>query len=489
MNTLAPPKLESRPREGGLRGALAVVLDAARSRTVATLASAVVPVARQDLVALYGAAESAGLDRALLLQPSQRFGLLGLGSAWSVEAGGRDRFATVEAAWSDLVEAAVLPGDPVPRGAGPLLIGGFGFSDDVATTPLWQDLKAARLVLPEILVTTTPGGTWLTASRVVEADADDRLADEVVARWEALVAAARTGASDGRAPGRLRAVASRPDLASWRDSVARLAGAVGRGRLDKAVLVRQVDLEAEGPIDMTLSLRRLEASAPESTIFAVAGTSMTFLGASPERLVSRRGRDVRTVAMAGTTRRDPDPAGDARLADELLADDKEREEHAVVVEMIRETLAPLSERLEVAPRPSVVRLRHLQHLVTPISARLREPVSIIRLAERLHPTPAVAGAPRDLALELIADEEPGERGWFAGPLGWIDRHGDGELIVALRSGVVAGRRVTLLAGCGIVADSVPDDEWLESEAKLQALGSALGDVEGLLGTGPGALGS
>jgi menaquinone-specific isochorismate synthase len=121
----------------------------------------------------------------------------------------------------------------------------------------------------------------------------------------------------------------------------------------------------------------------------------------------------------------------------------------------------------------VVPLRHVQHLVTPLSGRLREPADVIDLAGRLHPTPAVAGAPRELALELIAEEEPMERGWFAGPLGWVDRHGDGELVVALRSGVVEGPRATLLAGCGIVADSEPDREWQESEVKLQALGSAL----------------
>jgi isochorismate synthase len=272
-------------------------------------------------------------------------------------------------------------------------------------------------------------------------------------------------------------VAARPDLPVWRDSVARLAGAVGRGRIDKVVLARQADLEAARPIEVPSSLRRLEASAPESTVFAVCRDGRTFLGATPERLVSRRGRDFRSVAMAGSIRRAMDPDDDALLADALLASDKEREEHAVVVEMVSDTLAPLAERLDVAPRPAVVRLRHLQHLVTPIQGRLREPIGIIGLGERLHPTPAVAGAPRELALELIAEEEPGERGWFAGPLGWIDRHGDGELVVALRSGVVTDRRVTLLAGCGIVADSEPDLEWLESEAKLQALGSAVGELQ------------
>jgi isochorismate synthase EntC len=145
--------------------------------------------------------------------------------------------------------------------------------------------------------------------------------------------------------------------------------------------------------------------------------------------------------------------------------------------MLRETLAPITDHLDIAPHPAVVRLRHLQHLVTPVAGRLREPVSIIRLAGILHPTPAVAGAPRHLALELIAEEEPFERGWFAGPLGWVDRDGDGEFVVALRSGIVADHSATLLAGCGIVADSEPEREWQESETKLQALVTALGGLE------------
>ena len=157
--------------------------------------------------------------------------------------------------------------------------------------------------------------------------------------------------------------------------------------------------------------------------------------------------------------------------------DKEREEHAVVVDMLRATLAPLTDELVIPAVPHVERLRHLQHLVTPVEGRLREPVGVLRLGELLHPTPAVGGMPRDLALELIAEEEQLERGWYAGPLGWVDRRGDGELVVALRSGVVDGATATLLAGCGIVADSEPEREWQESTTKLLALGSALGRVE------------
>ena len=112
-----------------------------------------------------------------------------------------------------------------------------------------------------------------------------------------------------------------------------------------------------------------------------------------------------------------------------------------------------------------------------MSGRLRDDADVLTLVERLHPTPAVGGTPRELALELIAEEEAHERGWYAGPVGWVDRDGDGEFVVALRSGVIDADRATLFAGCGIVADSDPEREWDESATKLLALGSALGRIE------------
>jgi len=142
--------------------------------------------------------------------------------------------------------------------------------------------------------------------------------------------------------------------------------------------------------------------------------------------------------------------------------------------MLRASLAPLAEALDVAPAPTVLRLRHVQHLATPIAGTLREEAGLLALAARLHPTPAVGGEPRGPALDLLAEHEGFERGWYAGPVGWIGADGDGELMVALRSGIVEGQSATLFAGCGIVADSDPAREWEESRLKLRPVASALG---------------
>jgi menaquinone-specific isochorismate synthase len=268
-----------------------------------------------------------------------------------------------------------------------------------------------------------------------------------------------------------------PDRAAWDRLVGLFAGAVGRGRLDKVVLARRVDARSPLELDVPNALRRLAAGGPESTTFAFARGAATFLGATPERLVRTEGRAFRTVAIAGSAPRGADAADDELLAAALLDDDKEREEHAVVVEMLRTSLSPLAEELRVAAEPTVLRLRDVQHLVTPVEGTLREEAGLLALAARLHPTPAVGGEPREPALDLIAEHEGFERGWYAGPVGWLGADGDGELMVALRCGIVAGQAATLFAGCGIVADSDPAREWEESRMKLRPVASALGRLQ------------
>ena len=149
----------------------------------------------------------------------------------------------------------------------------------------------------------------------------------------------------------------------------------------------------------------------------------------------------------------------------------------MVVAMLRDALRPIVERLEVAPEPGILALRDVQHLVTPMEGVLREETGILELAQRLHPTPAVGGEPRDAALDLIAEHEGFDRGWYAGPVGWLGSDGDGDLMVALRCGLVDGREAMLFAGCGIVADSDPALEWEESRIKLRPVVSALGRLE------------
>ena len=283
--------------------------------------------------------------------------------------------------------------------------------------------------------------------------------------------------SPGLPAPRSRSSASNPTARHWDRLVGLFAGAVGRGRLDKVVLARRVAVRSPLELDPLNALRRLAAAGPESTTFAFVRGGITFLGATPERLARTEGRAFRTVAIAGSAPRGANDAEDARLAAGLLASDKDREEHAVVVTMLRDALRPIVERLDVAAEPGILPLRHVQHLVTPMEGTLLDESGILALAERLHPTPAVGGEPRQAALDLIAEHEGFDRGWYAGPVGWLGADGDGELAVALRCGLVDRQEATLFAGCGIVADSDPAREWEESRIKLRPVASALGRLE------------
>ncbi len=471
------------PAEAGLAERLGDLLDAPASAASEGLVATTQPVDALDPITLFAVAAENGLDVSLWLQPAAGLALVGVGRAWGIEPDGPDRFAVAERAWRDLVrDARVDRSEPEPV-AGPLLLGGLGFSGRTpAAAGPWGSFGAASLVLPDLGYASAGGRSWLTASLVGSA-AHPREARRLERTWDGLRARARELAPSPNgivarpvfAP--LSIIGEQPDQAAWHRLVGMLAGAVGRGRLDKVVLARQVDLRSPVELDVANALRRLAASAPESTIYAFRRGEATFLGATPERLVRTEGRRFRTMAVAGTIGRGVDAAADAALAAELLASDKNREEHAIVAGWIRDLLAPLAETLEVAPEPVIMPLRFVQHLATEITGTLPDAHGLLDLGGRLHPTPAVGGQPRDLALELLDEHEGFDRGWYAGPVGWLGVDGDGELCVALRCGIVERTRATLFAGCGIVADSDPDAEWEESRIKLRAVVAALGRLE------------
>lgn len=459
---------------------LAAVAGGAVESVGGSLRATTAAVPAVDPISLFAAAAEADLEAALWLQPAVGTAIVGVGRAWAVEPAGETRFRDAESAWRALVRDAAVEREAATT-TGPRLLGGLGFTGrEPRPDGPWAAFGPASLVLPTLAFVAADGGGELTTSIVAEPAEADARARESADRWATLVARARQLAP---APGGmvarpvfapLRISAELPSRDDWRRIVGISAGAVGRGRIDKVVLARRLDLRSPVDLDVPNALRRLAASAPESTIYAFRRDGQTFLGATPERLAETRGRSFRTMAVAGSIRRGADAEEDASLAAELLASGKNREEQSIVVESIRDLLAPVAEDLRVEAAPSIMRLRFVQHLVTTITGRLPVANGLLALGAQLHPTPAVGGEPRDVALALIDEHEAFERGWYAGPIGWLGADGDGELCVALRCGIVDQTRAVLFAGCGIVADSDPDGEWEEARIKLQAVVSALG---------------
>ncbi len=248
--------------------------------------------------------------------------------------------------------------------------------------------------------------------------------------------------------------------------------AIRTGSLRKVVLARDVFATAAEPIDTRVVLRRLAGRYPDCFTFACDG----LVGATPELLVRRAGREVSALVLGGTAPRGGDPAGDEVLGAELLASAKNTEEHAYAVASIRDGLGPLCDTLEVEPRPSLVRLPNLQHLGTHIRGTLTgngTPKSVLALAAAVHPPAAVCGTPTAAALELIRELEHMDRERYAGPVGWVDAEGNGEWGIALRCAQLSGRTARLFAGCGIVAGSDPAAELAETLVKLQPMRDAL----------------
>jgi len=204
-------------------------------------------------------------------------------------------------------------------------------------------------------------------------------------------------------------------------------------------------------------------------VFCVGRGDAALLAASPELLVRREGHRVSTVALAGSTRRSADPAVDAHLGEQLLRDPSYREEHAIVARRIERTLRPHAIWVAAAEEPALVRIANIQHLATPIRAQTAAPMDALTLADLMHPTPAVGGEPLQVAAPLIPALEGLDRGWYAGPVGWIDAAGDGEFCVALRCALLRGAHARCYAGNGIVARSDPATELAETEIKLSAL--------------------
>ncbi|WP_433660447.1 isochorismate synthase [Nocardia sp. CA-128927] len=246
--------------------------------------------------------------------------------------------------------------------------------------------------------------------------------------------------------------------------------------LRKVVAARSVVAEAADALDPELVAAHLLTRHPHANVFAVdltpAGrTGATLVGATPEVLIARHGDTVTLRPLAGTAPRRADPDADAAQARELLASTKNRDEHAFVIDWIRDKLGPVCAELSIPDGPELINTHEVWHLATPITGRLRDTsTTALDLALLLHPTPAVCGTPTDLALDTIADVEE-DRGFYGGAVGWCDANGDGAWVVAIRSAELSadGRTVHAYAGGGIVAASDPRAELDETTAKLRTL--------------------
>ena len=439
-----------------------------------------IDVADVDLLA------AAGTDG--MLWQHERFGLAGRDVAlrMALPCGLADATAVAEVAAS----LAAIPrrGDVVGPGTGPVALGALAFARNAP----------GELVVPRVTIGRSDREAWITTV----AGPED--APSAAGLREAMAADAVGGGTDPQPAPSGFTLTSLMDHDEWDGLVQEAVARIDGGTLGKVVLARRIEVTANRPFVTSDVLSRLLALYPTCMVFRID----SFLGASPELLIERRGAHVASQPLAGTIGRSGDLATDEALIARLLASPKDRREHAYVIEDLRRSLSPVCDSLEVPDKPTVLELRNVSHLATRMSGVLsavpdtsaapggiagdsshamrESPLcesdsahlgldvpSALELVARVHPTPAVGGTPTEAAVAYIGEVEGFDRGRYAGPVGWMDACGDGSWAIGLRAADVDGDHASLYAGVGVVAGSLPRAELEETQLKLQALLAAL----------------
>lgn len=374
-------------------------------------------------------------------------GFVATGEAARIEVpSSGDRFAQGAEGLARLAAAADVVDEVDLHGTGLLAFGSFTFDNRAS---------GSVLTVPETVIGRRGGRTWLTIA------GDPGRGRAPLAPPPAL-----------RFPDRVRYAGSTLADVDWLAAVADVTGRIAEGGLEKVVLARDRIVWSRDEFDARVIVRRLAQHFPGCFTFLVDG----LVGATPELLVRRVGSQVSSLVLAGSARRDADAATDERIGAELLDSEKDRREHTLAVDSVREFLERTCGELDVDTEPRLLRLENVQHLATHLRGSLRtsgELATALELAGGLHPTAAVGGTPRRDAVEVIQTLEGMDRGRYAGPVGWVDHRGDGEFGIALRCAELAGIRARLFAGAGVVSGSLPEAELEETRLKLRAMESVL----------------
>ena len=374
-------------------------------------------------------------------------GLVGWGEAARLQATSTARSgAELADRVAQLLSAMTVRDDVRVPGSGPVAIASLTFDPDAT---------GSVVVVPKVVLGRRDGRCWLTLVTPPGGV-------EVPTLTRRPTAAARP------VPAALdRAV---PEEFVWRGAVETAVSRMQRGELEKVVLARALDVVADAAVDARIVAGRLAQRFPSCFTYVCDG----LVGASPELLVRRTGRQAESLVLAGTIGRGADEDETVQLEEGLLKSAKDRHEHRLAVESVMATFADVAVEVEAEPEPQLLRLANLSHLATHVQAWLpHDAPSALALAARLHPTAAVGGTPSAAALDLIRVLEAAPRERYAGPVGWVDANGDGEFALALRCAQLDGPRARVWAGAGIVAESDPDAEVLETSVKLEAALTAL----------------
>jgi len=403
-------------------------------------------------------------------KPDENMRFLAVGMVMSVWSDTDNRFEGLNQALSGVNPLQVHHYNGSSEYPMPLFVGSMSFFPSHGD-PMWRDFYPSNWFIPEFIVSETPGGCIVSyqidLSKKVEHTRSVSQLEEFISDVSSHLP------DDGYEQASPKYEYTSADKDEWMNKVTSIVDSIRRGEVNKVVLSRKITIN--GIDDQHIVKRIIEAgkSFHDCYTFVYKSGRSLFMGISPEKLASFTGGNVYCHAIAGSIGRGESDEEDDRLGSDLLTSHKNREEHQIVVNHIKSVLTRFCSSVKIESLPILKKLSYIQHLYTGASGVLHPGISMLRVLEELHPTPAVGGYPLTAALKMIRSMEQYDRGLYTGFLGWFDAGGNGDFCVALRSALLVDSTLHAFAGGGIVVDSKPEEEYIETEIKLHAITSLL----------------
>ncbi len=427
-----------------------------------------------DLIAVFDGAKNSNHDRIYWTNSSKNFALVGVGSVHKIISE-QQCFEQLETEWEEVLQQAIIHDPYQTSGTGLVTIGGMSFDPKSEKSNLWEKYPTSQMTIPEYVVVQNDGEYFLTVNYLLQDNIPtEQVLKEIEQMQNLLLHHPPTDSKEQHT------IVSKKEIEpeKWKQTVKEAVEQIKNNQAKKIVLAREVRIKLNTLAPISELLKRLRETQPNSYIFAFEHEDNCFIGATPERLVQVEGEKVLSTCLAGTAPRGKTVSEDNKIASSLLNDQKNREEHEYVVQMIKRSMEQYCENITIPNDPVVLPLRNLQHLYTPVTATLKKESTVFDIIKELHPTPALGGVPREKALRFIREQELMDRGWYGAPIGWLDSKGNSEFAVAIRSGLVQGNEISLFAGCGVMRDSDPQMEYEETNVKFLPMLTILEDTDG-----------
>ncbi|AQU78855.1 MULTISPECIES: isochorismate synthase [Planococcus] len=435
-----------------------------------------IEVTRMSALAFFEAGGSDHSGKRLYWQNREKtFTLVGIGHAHVLSTNkANGRFEEIKKEWQNLCRQIVNEEHSVQ----PVLFGGFSFDPLNNKASEWKRFPQAYFAVPTFQLVLKGEQAFISIHLITQKQESFAEFEAMRKERDKLIHAAQVSEVDKydkpQTTGRIELKKQ-----AYLDSIKQVTDIIKAKEVEKVVIARTMKLEFEDVFTPTSALYQVSNEQPESFLFGLEAEDQFFFGATPERLVKVENHKALSTCLAGSTPRGKTIEKDTELGEILLKDSKNRAEHQYVVNMISEVFRANCSRTIVPKLPKLMKIRDIQHLYTPVEGDLNPGATLFDLVQVLHPTPALGGEPKLLALEMIRNYEAMNRGYYAAPVGWIDAKGDGEFAVAIRSALLDGKEAYLYAGGGIVADSTPESEydetWVKFRPMLRALGGQLSD--------------